>query len=407
MKNQYNQYIQYVMGAKRFVTHLVAALGISCLAVSALAEGIPAKDRITPAGDCPVNNCVEFSLLAPDGRMTLRIQEWKKRDGTLHSKDKQAIIFIGGFPHSHLLWLNHLESKLADKFRLISFDARGQGSSGKPDEFEVPVPTPGKPDDLNDTPVYATNQNYAGDIQDIIDGFDLNNAVIVMHSWSGTIGTDYVFFNTSSDIGGVVFVAAFTMVDLFEQVDPTINQELFTETAMMIAPGLLADNLGLFIEANKQFAAASSFRKLPKEFVTTTLAVQTMSPANVRFNIFLRVIDREQRNESLGIGMANIPSMVVHGQRDDIIRCESGVNNFRVLNELGDATLKIYKNAGHFLHVEKAKRFRRDLIKFMNTKVLNKCEHGDCHHKGRKHHKKRKQDLDTICDVKRHSGFKH
>ncbi|MGL5835382.1 MAG: alpha/beta fold hydrolase [Waterburya sp.] len=57
--------------------------------------------------------------------VTLSVQEWGNREG-------HPILFAHAYGMSYLDWLAQVTSKLADEFRLITFDHRGHGESDKP-----------------------------------------------------------------------------------------------------------------------------------------------------------------------------------------------------------------------------------------------------------------------------------
>ena len=66
-----------------------------------------------------------FSTVEGGGGVSLSVVETGRKDGP-------GILFIHGFSQSYLSWKTQLGSDLADDFRLIAFDLRGHGASGKP-----------------------------------------------------------------------------------------------------------------------------------------------------------------------------------------------------------------------------------------------------------------------------------
>ena len=69
-----------------------------------------------------------YTVKAPDG-VEIAVQEAGDPAGP-------AIVFIHGLLGSHLNWDMQVGSPELQKFRLISYDMRGHGQSGKPDDVE-------------------------------------------------------------------------------------------------------------------------------------------------------------------------------------------------------------------------------------------------------------------------------
>src|SRR5258707_13952937 len=66
-----------------------------------------------------------ISVKTPDG-LTVSAQEWGNPAGP-------EILFIHGFSQSHMSWMRQADSHLAKEFRIVSYDLRGHGHSGKPE----------------------------------------------------------------------------------------------------------------------------------------------------------------------------------------------------------------------------------------------------------------------------------
>ncbi len=65
------------------------------------------------------------TIKSADG-ISIAVQEWGNPKG-------REILFIHGFNQSHLSWQRQvIDPALAGEFRMVTFDLRGHGSSGKP-----------------------------------------------------------------------------------------------------------------------------------------------------------------------------------------------------------------------------------------------------------------------------------
>jgi len=70
----------------------------------------------------------DYTVKAPDG-VTIAVQETGNPDG-------RPIVFIHGLLGSHLNWDKQTDSAKLQHYRLITYDMRGHGKSGKPDDAE-------------------------------------------------------------------------------------------------------------------------------------------------------------------------------------------------------------------------------------------------------------------------------
>jgi non-heme chloroperoxidase len=66
----------------------------------------------------------QLMIETPEG-VSLSVQEWGNPAGP-------EIVFIHGISQCHLSWQRQFKSRLAESFRLITYDFRGHGNSGKP-----------------------------------------------------------------------------------------------------------------------------------------------------------------------------------------------------------------------------------------------------------------------------------
>lgn len=294
---------------------------------------------ITPGVDCTLQNCIRYVLTTDDG-LNIRVFEWKKSDGTLNSA-APAVIFINGFPHAQLEWLPVTTSPLANNYRLITYDLRGQGLSDKPDDGSK----------------YA-NGTYAAEIQNIISTLNLQNTVLIAHSHGGTALMDYIINKGTSNLKGIVLMSAFTKLDL------TNNQttvDVFTPTGLALAPRILFDDdEGDYLAANKAFADASSHNQLPKEGVDI-LAMDMMVLASVRQAVFLP--PRNVTNAALN--NLPIPSLVIHGGDDDLINLSHAIENYKLLG--AKSRLIVYPGIGHLPQYEMTNKLNRDLEYFLKS----------------------------------------
>lgn len=302
---------------------------------------LPFTDFNSPLGDsgCVVDNCVEYILTACDGTK-IRVQEWKNSHGQLNTNAK-SVVMIHGFPHSHLIYTKQVNSFLADKYRIITYDVRGQGSSDKPIDI------------MNK----YQNQNYADDLNDVIQGLNLHKPIIIAHSYGGTIPVDYVTFYEVKKISGIVFIGAFTRLDFTGSAggSPSINDQVFVNNGPNLIPGILSANLGFFIQESKHFVALSTNR--PIDQATDILAIDTMTPVIARSGAFLvRLVPmgNPQGNDVFNKILAKIPTFVIHSKYDHLIKFEHALDNYNLMNAYGNSKLWLINDSsvGHTPQLE-------------------------------------------------------
>ena len=121
----------------------------------------------------------------------LAVQEFGNRNG-------RPLVFIHGFSQSYWCWKKQFHDPRLSKFRIVAFDLRGHGCSGKP----------------LDEASFLDSRVWASDLRTIIRSLEIIKPVIVSWSYSGLIVCDYLRHNGDGEIAGINFVGARTKVGL-------------------------------------------------------------------------------------------------------------------------------------------------------------------------------------------------
>ena len=101
--------------------------------------------------------------------VNLHVREWGKPTGV-------PILLIHGWSQNHLIWMKQYESELLNEFRTVALDLRGHGMSDAPLQAAQ----------------YTNGDNWADDIEAIIDQLALDRPTLVGWSYGGFIISDYV-----------------------------------------------------------------------------------------------------------------------------------------------------------------------------------------------------------------------
>jgi pimeloyl-ACP methyl ester carboxylesterase len=247
--------------------------------------------------------------------------------------DGPEILFIHGFNQCHLSWARQTsDPALAGAFRMVAFDLRGHGSSGKPTGREH----------------YDADRLWGDDVAAVIAAAGLKRPVLVGWSYAGRVISDYLCTHGSKGISGINFVAAVT------KTDPTMMGP-----ASFASADILSEDLAKNIVATRAFLRACFELQPERDAFETMLAFNMVVPASVRARV-------RGRPPSPGDALAGIdvPVLVTHGTKDQLVLDSMG--KFTASTVKG-AKLSLYENIGHAPFWEDAARFNRELAEFVRS----------------------------------------
>jgi len=263
-----------------------------------------------------------------------------------------AVVFCHGFPEVWYSWRHQLPALAAAGFRAIAPDLRGYGDTDKPERIE-------------DYDIH----HLAGDMVGLLDGLEIERAVVVGHDWGGAIVWDMalmypervravIALNTPFSARGPVRPTEgyqsvpdgrFNYVIYFQEpgraerdIEP--NLESWFETSMRrIAVQqrfLTPDDLNVFVEA---------FRK-----------GGLTGPLN-----YYRNIDRNwETTRHLAGRKVACPALMVCAENDPILlpSMTDGMERF-----VPDLTRRLVKDCGHWTQQEKPDEVNTLMIDFLRT----------------------------------------
>lgn len=123
-----------------------------------------------------------YTVTAPDG-VKLSVQESGNPEGP-------TIILIHGLLGSHLNWNTQLKSPELQQYRIITYDLRGHGSSGKPTDAEA----------------YTDGRRWADDLATVIESSHARRPVVVGWSLGAAVISNYLAAYGDGRIAGAVYV---------------------------------------------------------------------------------------------------------------------------------------------------------------------------------------------------------
>jgi pimeloyl-ACP methyl ester carboxylesterase len=225
-----------------------------------------------------------------------------------------------------------LESQLADRHRLLAYDLRGHGESGKP----------------LDPSFYNEGRRWADELEAVIDGVAATKPILVGWSLGGRVLRQYLMHYGDRRISGLNFVSTRP----FE--DPAV-----------LAPASRAniagrpDTLAKRIDAHIAFLRACFLRQPQDDDFAVALAYNLIVPQEIREAISSWSTGLEETGAALA--KVAVPTLITHGRNDALI--------LPIAAEMTAAAIKgsrisWYDDCGHSPFFEHAQRFNRELDEF-------------------------------------------
>lgn len=294
----------------RSLTRMLAPL-LPALLSLAMSTAALAEDRTT-------------EVEAPDGVM-LAVQETGNPDGT-------PILFIHGLLGSHLNWEKQLEYPALQQHRLITYDLRGHGLSGKP----------------SDADAYTKGRRWADDLAAVIDALDVDQPILVGWSLGGAVMTNYLAAYGDDDIAGAVYVDG--VVELKpDQIQP--HPDVYSD---MVSP-----DLKTHLDGERTFLGLCFHRQPDRATFERLLANAALASWDMQRSVQSMTIPAEA-----GLGKATVPLLFISGTQDALLKAKPTIARAKRLNPAIDS--KLYDDSGHAPFLEEPDRFNKDLIAFID-----------------------------------------
>ncbi|MEQ8509394.1 MAG: alpha/beta hydrolase [Rhodospirillaceae bacterium] len=252
--------------------------------------------------------------------------------------DGPSILFIHGFSQSILSWKMQLDDPgLQSKYRMVAFDLRGHGASGKPwtsNDYE--------------------SRDWGSDVAAVIATKNLDKPVLVGWSFGGSVMTAYLRHHGMEDVSGLIFAAgAMSLSDSTSfSAEMTAEQaEMMSRMGMMMSPDV-AQNL----EGTSAFVESLSAEPLDSETQREALVYNMMMPAYARVAMFANQTSYEDL-----AGKITLPTLLIHGDADAVVDFELSVVNQGLIP---GSELARYEGIGHAPFLEDPARFNKDVATF-------------------------------------------
>ncbi|UXA70691.1 alpha/beta hydrolase [Xanthomonas prunicola] len=263
-----------------------------------------------------------YTVTAPDG-VTLAVQEHGAAEGP-------AIVFVHGLLGSRINWDAQLADARLQRYRLITYDLRGHGLSGKPVAASA----------------YQEGMRWADDLAAVLKGANARDAVVVGWSLGGAVISNYLSHYGDTGLAGVVYV---------DGVIELRAEQLGSHPA--IYRDLVSPDLRTHLQAVQEFVRLCFATPPPAPVFETLLANASLASWDMQRAVQGMSIDL------VGLQRTRLPVLLMYGARDALVATEPTLTRARQLQPRAQTVL--YPDAGHAPFLEDSVRFNQDLLRFV------------------------------------------
>lgn len=107
-------------------------------------------------------------------------------------EDSPEVLFLHGIGMGAESFSNQLRSDLSKRYRMVAFDLRGHGMSGKPSEANA----------------YISREVWAADVRKVIEATGLKKPIVVAWSYGTLVGADFLLAEGKDKVSGLIMVSA-------------------------------------------------------------------------------------------------------------------------------------------------------------------------------------------------------
>ncbi|SCX34249.1 Arylesterase [Agrobacterium rosae] len=267
----------------------------------------------------------KYTVKSSDG-VIIAVQETGNPDG-------QPIVFVHGLLGSHINWDKQTGSPELQKYRMITYDMRGHGLSGKPDDAKA----------------YKDGRRWADDLATVLKASSAQKPVLVGWSLGGVVLSNYLAAYGDASIGGFVYVDG--VIEL--------TGALITSHPQ-VYEGLASDDLRTHLDTVRTFLALC-FETQPSAATFERL----LSNAAMASWVMTRSTPSMTVSVAEGLPKAKVPVLLLYGAKDKLVNTQPSIDRARELNPA--IKTNIYADSGHAPFFEEAARFNRDLSGFTDS----------------------------------------
>jgi non-heme chloroperoxidase len=255
----------------------------------------------------------------------------------------QPVVFSHGWPLTADAWDEQAFFVASNGYRAIAHDRRGGGRSSQPW-------------DGNDL------DTYADDLAALMDGLNLQDAILVGHSTGGGEVTRYIGRHGTSRVAKAVLLGAIPPLMLKTEANPGgLPIEVFDQ----LRAGLAKDRSQFYRDLSEPFYGANRPGSQVSQGVRDAFWMWSMQVNFKSAYDCIKAFSETDLTEDLK--RFDVPTLIVHGDDDQIVPIDDSARLSAQI--VKDATLKVYPGAPHGLAQLPAFRdtFNADLLRFLRS----------------------------------------
>jgi non-heme chloroperoxidase len=251
----------------------------------------------------------------------------------------RPVIFSHGWPLNADAWDEQMFFLASRGFRCIAHDRRGHGRSGQPWHGN----------DLD---------TYADDLSAVMEALDLKDAVMIGHSTGGGEVTRYLGRHGTGRAAKAVLMSAIPPLMLKTPANPAgLPIEVFDN----IRAGVSGDRSQFYRELSLPFYGGNRPGSKVSQGTTDAFWMWSMQVGFVGAYECIKAFS--ETDLTLDLKKINIPTLVLHGDDDQIVPIEdSALLSSKLIK---NAVLKVYPGAPHGMMVTHRDQLNNDLLAFV------------------------------------------
>lgn len=261
----------------------------------------------------------------PDG-VRIAIQEYGNPNGT-------EVVFIHGLLASHIVWSKQFDSTLLAKYRLVTYDLRGHGFSGKP----------------TDAASYKDGKRWGDELNTVIAAAKLKRPVLVGWSLGGVVMTNYLSIYGDEQIAGLVFV------DAVIELKPDLLKA-HPETA----EAMRSTDLETYLEGTRQFLRQCFYTQPDAKTFELLYGNATMASAEMTRAVNTGISIPAETT----LPKVAVPVLLIQGENDDLVQRKMVERGQKLMPK---AEVLFYADTGHAPFLEQPERFNQDVDNFVRS----------------------------------------
>lgn len=249
----------------------------------------------------------------------------------------KTLLFLAGWTVNSAMWGYQMQPLAAQGFRCVAYDRRGHGLSSDP----------GRGYDYD---------TLADDLATLIEALDLQDVVVVAHSFSSAEIVRYLTRHGDKRIAGVLMLAPAAIPFLIKTSD---NPSGIPSEWLLANETELKEDFSGWAERRSQayFASQGS-----RGIIDATLAMMNQATYQAAIELADIQATTDFRPELVGI---KTPMLFIHGDADASIPLE--VTSKPACDSLENARLVIYRDAPHGLYFTHKVQLNQDIADFASS----------------------------------------